>query len=483
MNYKLVIRMLGTILILEAALMLPSLAISLCCGAEDALALTLAALITLAAGLPMRLLAKPESKNLRAREGFVIVGLAWLAMSLFGALPFLFSGFLPDFFDALFESVSGFTTTGATMILDFSHMPMGVTFWRSFTHWIGGMGVLVLTLAIVPQFTGRNAFLVLAESPGPSLSKVAPKMRDSSKILYLIYAVLSLLMFVALLFCGLNPYDAAIQMMGTAGTGGFSNYAASVGAFNSPAVEIVVTVFMTVFGMNLSLFYALAIGRWRDLIRSEELRWYLLINLGAVLIFLTQMLPLPEYNWDFGKTLRHACFQTATISSTSGFGIADLNVWPIAMKTVIVVLMFCGSCTGSTAGGMKTMRIALLFKQSKREIQHTFSPRRVNVVRFEGHGVDEKMLHQICVFGIVYAALVVLGGVIVSFEGHFDLETNFSAALTCISNVGPGFGGVSGSFAGYGSFSKVIFSMLMLAGRLEIFPILILFHPNVWRGA
>ncbi len=481
MNRKLVIRMLGTILLIESAAMLPSLVISLCTGGSDAMALLLPILITAAIGLPMRFLAKPANMNLRAREGFVIVTLSWIAMSVFGALPFMFSGFLPNFFDAVFEAVSGFTTTGATVVTDFDHLPVGVTFWRSFTHWIGGMGVLVLTLALIPRMTGRTSYLVKAESPGPSLSKVAPKLTDSSKILYIIYTALTLLMFIILLLCGVTPYDAAIHALGTAGTGGFSNYAASVGAFNSPAVEIVETIFMTIFGTNLALYYFVFTGRWRVFLKSEELHWYLGINLVSSLFIAGCILPTADYSGDVFKAVRHAFFKVATITSTSGYVVTDFTVWPVAAQSLLFVLMFVGSCVGSTAGGIKTMRIVLLLKQGIRAINRTFSPRKVSVVRFEGRGIDEKMLHEVCVFAFVYMALFLIGGFVVSLEGKFDVITSFSASLTCISNVGPGFGGVTNNFAGYGPFAKSVFCMLMLAGRLELFPILAIFHPDVWR--
>ena len=483
MNIKLVARNLGSILLIEAGCMVPSLLIALFHHEGDAPALALAILITAAVGLPLRLFARPQITNLRAREGFVIVGLAWVLMSVFGALPFVFSGFIPNFVDAYFEAVSGFTTTGSTVVTDFERMPMGIAFWRSFTHWIGGMGVLVLMLALLPKLGGRTSYLVKAESPGPSLSKVAPRMTDSAKILYVIYTILSLLMFVVLLLCGLNPFDAAIHTFGTAGTGGFSNYGQSISAFHSPAVEIVISFFMLLFGTNLALYYALFNGRWRDFFKSEELRWYLSIN--AVAVLLITLMILPEYQWDIGTSLRMALFNVATVSSTTGFANADYTLWPVAARAVLLVLMFCGSCTGSTAGGIKTMRIALMMKQSKREITRTYSPRRINVVRFEGRGVDEQMLHQISIFVFLYVLMMLIGGLLISLEGLYDLETNFTAALTCISNVGPGFGAVgpAGNFAAYGPFAKIVMTMLMLAGRLELFPILVIFHRGVWRRA
>ena len=481
MNKRLVLKILGATLLIEAATMLPSYIVALVYrdpGDGEALLKTI--LMMVALGLPMWFLAKPRESNLRAREGFVIVALAWLGLSGFGALPFVLSGYLPNYIDALFEAVSGFTTTGATVATSFEHYPHGVMFWRSFTHWIGGMGVLVLTLALLPQMTGRTSHLVRAESPGPSLSKIVPKMGDSAKILYLIYAALTALQFVVLLLAGMNPYDAAIHSFGTAGTGGFSNYGASIAAFNSPLIEWIITFFMVLFGINFALFYRTMTGGWREAVRSEELHWYLGIYGGAVL-FSTIML-LPRYQ-GFWEALRYGSFQVASVMSTTGYATADFNLWPIAVKMVLLIVMIVGGCAGSTAGGIKVVRAALLLKMGRREIRHTFQPRKVQVVRFEGKGVEESMLSQVAVFFCVYVLLLILGTFAISLEGRFDVETNLTAALTCLSNVGPGLGAVGPveNFAAYGPFAKIVLSLLMLAGRLELFPILVLFHPAIWR--
>ncbi|MBR4082119.1 MAG: TrkH family potassium uptake protein [Clostridia bacterium] len=480
MNKRLVIYLLGAILLIEAAAMLPALGIALVYRDGDALALLQSSLLITAVALPMRYLARPADKNLRAKEGFVVVALAWLLLSCFGALPFVFSGMIPHYVDAVFEAVSGFTTTGATILTDFEGLPHGVMFWRSFTHWIGGMGVLVLTLALLPQMSGRTSHLVRAESPGPSLSKIVPKMGESSKILYLIYLVLTLLEFVALLLAGLNPYDAAIHAMGTAGTGGFSNYGASIAAFDSALVDGIITVFMLLFGINFALYYRVLIRDWKGAVKSEELHWFLGVA-GAAILFISLMIT-PVYG-NFFTALRYGSFQVASIMSTTGFVTADFNLWPEAVRMVILLLMFMGSCAGSTAGGMKVVRTLLLFKQGKREIRRTFHPRKVQVVRFEGKGVDEAMLHQTAVFAFVYVALILAGMFLISLDGRFTFETNFTAALTCVSNVGPGLGKVGPveNFAGYSYFSKGVLSMLMLAGRLELFPILVLFHPSLWK--
>ena len=480
MNFKLVLRSLGAILLIEACAMLPAFAIGLIYGeAGDARSMLLSALIVAAVGQPLFLLSRPKDRNLRAREGFLIVSLSWVVMSGFGALPFVISGMIPRYIDALFESISGFTTTGATVVVHFEGLPHGVMFWRAFTHWIGGMGVLVLTLALLPQMTGRTSHLVRAESPGPSLSKIVPKMGDSAKIMYIIYAGLTVLEFTALVLAGMNGYDAAIHALSTAGTGGFSTYAASVGAFDSVAIEVIVTVFMVLYGVNFALYYRLLIGDWKSALKSEELRWFLgiiALSIGAVTIIL-----LPYYG-TFGQALRYSSFQVASILSTTGFTTANFNQWPQAARGIILVLMFIGSCAGSTAGGIKIVRLASLCKMAVREIRRTFQPRKVQVVRFEGKGVEEGMLSQISVFFFVYVSLVLFGSLLISLEGHFGVQENFSGALTCVSNVGPAFGAIASDFAGYGPFAKCVLSLLMLAGRLELFPILVLFHPAVWRS-
>lgn len=480
MNNRLLLRVLGSILLIEAAAMAPALLLALLYGDGDATAFLLAIGLLLLFGLPLRLFPRPEEKNLRAREGFLSVALSWVLLSTFGALPFLFSGVIPNYVDAFFEAVSGFTTTGASIMTQIDGQPRGVMFWRSFTHWIGGMGVLVLSLALLPRISGRTSHLMRAESPGPTLSKIMPRVGDTAKLLYVIYGVLTMVEFFLLWLAGMTPYDAIIHAMGTAGTGGFSNYGASVGAFGSPAIEWIITFFMVLFGVNFAMIYKLLTGSWREAARSEELRWYLGIFLSVALA--VTLLVLPHYN-GFGEALRYAFFQVASIISTTGYATADYNLWPVAARMLLLVIMFFGSCAGSTAGGMKVCRVVMMFKQSLREVRHVFAPRKVHAVCFEGKAVDAPVLRQVAVFAFVYVALILGGSLLISFEGRYDLETNLTAALTCVSNVGPGFGAVgpAGNFAGYGPFAKLVLSLLMLAGRLELFPILALFHPAIWR--
>ncbi len=482
MNRRLMIRMLGAILLVEALAMIPAALVGWYYGdINDALAMVKSIGVLVAVAFPAWKFAKPANKSLRAREGIVTVSLAWVALSFFGALPFVFSGFIPNIVDAFFESVSGFTTTGSTVVSNFDNYPHGVMFWRSFTHWIGGMGVLVLTLALLPSMTDRSSHLARAESPGPTFSKIVPKMGESAKILYIIYAALTIVNYAALRFAGMGIYDSAIHSMGTAGTGGFSNYALSVGAFDSVAIDVVLTVFMLIFGVNFALYYRVLVGGWREAIKSEELRWF--VGLFSAAAIGVAVLILPSYGGSFWTALRYSSFQVSTLMSTTGYATADFNQWHVGAKMLLMLVMFTGSCAGSTAGGMKVIRVSILCKLARREIRHTFQPRKVQVVRFDGKGMDENTLSQIGVFFFVYILALLLGCTLISLEGLYDIETNFTAALTCLSNVGPGFGAVGpmGNFAGYGWFSKLVLSFMMLCGRLELFPMLILFHPAVYR--
>lgn len=478
MNIKLIIRVLGAITTIEGLAMIPSYVLSLVFGDGDSLTLLLSVLMLVIPGTLIWIFCKPGKAALNAHEGFLIVSLGWVLMSMLGALPFTIHGTIPNYMDALFEAVSGFTTTGATVVTEYENFPRGLMFWRASTHWIGGMGVLVLTLALLPKLTGRTAHLVKAESPGPSLSKIVPKMGNSAKILYIIYFLLTLLEFIALLLCGLNPYDAGIHALSNAGTGGFSNYSASVGAFNSPAAEVVITVFMFLFGVNFAVFFKVLIGDWKNAFKDEEFKWYLAIFIvvGALFSFIIQ----PLYS-DWITSVRYGFFQTATIMSTTGFGVIDHNTWPVAAQMLMVFVMFIGACAGSTAGGMKIVRILLLTKLGKREISRTVHPRKIKVVRLNGKAVEEHLLHQVAIFSFMYVFYVLFGALLISFTGQYGVVESFTASLTCVSNVGPGLGAIGSSFAGYNVFAKLVCCFLMLAGRLELFPMMILFHPSLWK--
>ncbi len=482
MNRRLIIRVLGAILLVEAAAMIPALLVSLVYNDGDTAVLGLSILIVSFIGTLMMMLPPPlPGSHLRLKEGFIITALGWILMSLCGALPFFISGIYPRFEDAFFEAVSGFTTTGASVLTRFEGFPHGIMLWRATTHWVGGMGVLVLTLALLPKLTGRTAHLVKAESPGPSLSKLVPQTGKTAKILYSLYIGLTLLEFVSLLLCGVTPYDAVIHTFGTAGTGGFSNFGDSVRHFDSIAVDTVISVFMFMFGCNFALYYKLLFGEgFRAFFRDEEFRWYLCI--GVTFILLITLFNLPVYG-NFFTSLRYGSFQVLSVMSTTGFVTADFNLWPVASQMLLIITMFIGACAGSTAGGMKVIRINLIAKMSRRNIQMTGNPKRLDVIRLDGKAVDDGILSQVVQFALMYVALVLLGAFVISLEGKFDLTTNLSAALTCVSNVGPGLGAVgpTENFASYGILGKLVLSFLMLFGRLELLPMFILFTRSAWR--
>jgi len=483
MNRKLILRILGAILCIEGAAMLPALIVSMFYRDGDTRALGISVSSVLIVGASLWFLIRTEKgTHLRLKEGFIITAFGWIALSLFGALPFMLSGFLPRFEDAFFESVSGFTTTGASVLTHFEHFPHGIMLWRATTHWVGGMGVLVLTLALLPKLTGRTAHLVKAESPGPSLSKLVPHTGATAKILYQIYIGLSLLEFVALLLCGLSPYDAAVHTMATAGTGGFSCYGSSIAAFGSVSVEIVITVFMLIFGVNFALYYKCLIGdHVKAFFKDEEFRWYFCLAVGFILLL--TLFNLPVYEGRFTTSLRYSAFTVASIMSTTGFVTADYSLWSVPTHLLIIVIMFIGSCAGSTAGGMKVVRFNLMCKTSRRAIRATGQPKKMDVIRLDGKAVEESMVSQVVQFCLMYGMLVILGGFLLSLEGRFDAITNLTASLTCVSNVGPGLGAVGPveNFAGYGIFSKLVASFLMLFGRLELMPLFILFTRSAWH--
>ncbi len=477
MNKRLVIHLLSKLLVIEIGLLVPALAIALYQG-EDPLPFLYTMLALAVVGLP-GMLRKPIDRGLNAKEGFVVVGLAWVLLSAFGALPFMFSGVTTWYWDALFETVSGFTTTGASVLPAVEGLPYGILFWRSFTHWVGGMGVLVLTLALLPGIGSHTTHLARAESPGPSYSKLLPKMADNSRILYIIYAVMTVVLIVALIISGMPVFDSLIHAMGTAGTGGFSNRNVSVGAYNNPVAEVLITVFMLLFGVNFTVYYRLLMGHGRKALRNDELRAYLLLAVGSMAVVTISLL---QYYGGFFTALRHASFQVSTIMSTTGFASDNFNLWPNFTRLVLLLLMLIGASAGSTAGGIKVVRMVLMGRVARREVARTLHPRKVEVVKLDGKAVPEETLSQVGIFMFVYFMLLFLGTLVASLDGH-DFISCFSAAASCLSNIGPGFE-VVGPHSNFGSFSpfvKYFLSFLMLAGRLEFFPLLVLFHPDVWR--
>lgn len=480
MNIAMICRILGLTLGVEAAFMTPPLVIALVRGESGALvgfAVTMAALFVCAALLRR---VKTRRREYYAREGFVTVGLSWVLLSVFGALPFFLSGAVPSFVDAVFETVSGFTTTGGSVIGDVEALPISILYWRSFTVWLGGMGVLVFVLAVSPMANGDDGgalHLLRAESPGVNVGKLVPRMRRSTAILYLIYIALSILMLVLLLF-DMPFFDALTTVFSTAGTGGFSVRNAGMSAY-SPYSQTVITVFMTLFSINFTLYYLILIGKVRQALRSEELWVFLGILAAASLSVTVDILPL--FN-GFGEALHHAAFTAASMMSTAGFAISDFDLWPWFSKTILLLLMFVGACAGSTGGGIKIVRIVIGAKFARRGVQRAIHPQQVKCVHMDGEALDEDTCESVSAFLLVYVLLFVLLVVLLALDGR-DFVTTFSAAASCFNNVGPGLG-LAGPMSNYGCFSwygKVLLSLAMLFGRLELYPMLMLFIPAAWR--
>ncbi len=477
MNYRMLWYLLSVLLLIEAALMLIPMAVALIYG-ESALPFLITVGILAAISLP-GVIQKPKNTKIYAREGFVCVALSWLLMSAFGALPFVLDGAIPNYVDAFFETCSGFSTTGASILTRIEGLHYGVLFWRSFTHWIGGMGVLVFMLAIIPQ-SDSAIYLMRAEVPGPTKGKLVPKLRQTALILYAIYIVITLAEIIALLIAGLPLYDALVSTFGTAGTGGFSVKNASIAGYNNPAAEWIIATFMLIFGINFNLFFLVLIGKWRDALKSEELRVYLALAFSAVVIIAIQTY---ESIAGFEKCVRDAFFQVSSIISTSGFSTVDFNKWPGLSKTVLVLLMFIGSCAGSTAGGIKISRLIIVVKNAVREVRHMIHPRSVNAVRLDREPVSEETVKSSTNYMGIYLGVMIISVLFVSIDG-FDFESNFTGVLACLNNIGPGLGAVgpAGNYASYSLFSKIVLSFDMLLGRLELMPMIILFSPSTWRS-
>ncbi len=477
MNRSLLARMVGRILLIGAACMTPSLLLALMDHTPDTRAFAITIGIMLALGGASYLL-KTSSDTWRPRDALGAVTISWLAISAFGALPFTLSGFIPSYVDAFFESVSGFTTTGSTILLDIESLPRSLLFWRSFTHWIGGMGVLVLSLAVLPRMGGRSLFLLRAESAGPDPGKMVPRIGVSVRLSYSIYIILSVILTVILLFCGMDLYDALIHTFGTAGTGGFSNYAASVGHFHSASVDVVISIFMLLFGVNFTMYFCAVTRNFKAIWRSTELRLYVVAVVVSVLAIAVSI--LPRYA-DFGTAVRYSLFQVSSIITTTGYATDDFNLWPTFARCVLVLFMFTGCCAGSTGGGMKLIRVSILLKNLYREIRKTVRPREVNIVRIDGRAASEEIVSSVHVFFFAYIFVIITAVLFCSFDG-LDFESTSTAVIACIGNIGPGLGQVGpvGNFAMFSPISKIVLSLCMLIGRLDIFPILMIFTRKAW---
>lgn len=478
MNYRVIRHILGWVLKIEALCMIFPLICSFVYKERNEIYIfAFCIIITFAMGILLSL-GTPKNRNIYAREGFVTVALSWILMSLFGALPFAVSGSIPNYADAFFETVSGFSTTGASILTDVEALPYSLLFWRSFTHWIGGMGVLVFLVALLPLSGSNNFFLVKAESPGPKVCKLVPNIKVSAKILYEIYIVLTVIEIALLIAGGMNIFDALTLSFGTAGTGGFAIKNSGLADYTSYQ-QIVITVFMLIFGVDFSLYYLLLIKKFKLALKSDELRCYLGIIAVAIAAISINCFNLFGNIFD---AVKHSAFQVASIITTTGYSTCDFDKWPSFSKTILVLLMFTGACAGSTGGGIKVSRIIILLKTIAKEIKIGAHPKTTLKVKMNGHAIEHETIRTINVFMAAYLAIFAASLLAISID-NFDFTTNFTAVASAINNIGPGLAkvGPMSNFSGYSQFSKIVLSFDMLVGRLEIFPILILFSPHTWK--
>ena len=483
MNFSIIKNILGKIMVLMSFLMCLPLIVCICYQETymNYIAFIIPIILMYVIGRLLNLNKAKDSKML-AREGFVIVGLSWVIIALFGCLPFIISQEISNFFDAFFEMVSGFTTTGASILSDVTALSKSMQFWRSFSHWIGGMGVLVFILAIIPESKeGSSMHILRAESPGPQVGKLVSKMQATSRILYLIYLGLTIILF--LLLClgpdkDMDLFNSIVYALGTAGTGGFAVDVYSL-EFYTHYTQYIISIFMILFGVNFTLFYFILIGQFKEVFKNDELRWYFGIIIISVIIIALSI--FNKYG-NLEQSFRYALFHVASIMSTSGYSIVNYEEWPMIAKSVLFILMFFGAMAGSTSGGMKISRVTILFKSSIKRIKNMISPRKVETVNIDGKPLKGNVVESVQGFFVVYFAIFILCAFIISID-NFDVTTNLSASLACISNIGPGFNEVGpyGSYGDFSNLSKFILSLEMIAGRLELFPMLILFNPSTWK--
>ncbi len=488
MNYKILVHITGKIIMFEGLLMMLSVLVGLIYREKATVSVLIVALAAIALGFLLQL-KKPMKKSIRAKEGFVITGLSWLVMSIVGAVPFILSGAIPDFTDAVFETASGFTTTGASIITDLSVIPRCILFWRSFTHWIGGMGILTFVLIFIPS-NADEMNIMRAEAPGPSVEKMVPKVRETALTLYAIYTAMTVALMIALAIAGMPIFDSICISFGTAGTGGFGIKGDSIASY-STLCQNIITVGMLLFGVNFSVYYLAIMKKFKDILHSEEVLWYFIIYITASLIValgsFTKFISFAGLTGgsgydSFGDALQSAFFQVSSIMTTTGFATCDFNKWPDLPKAVMVSVMFIGACAGSTGGGMKVSRLILYVKQIFREFQNYIHPNSVSSVKLDGKVVNNNTIRTTNVYLMAYMMVFLLSFIIVLFDG-FDMVTTFTGVAATMNNIGPGLSvvGPAGSFAGFNHLSKWVFIFDMIAGRLELIPVLIMFAPRTWR--
>lgn len=479
MNRRMVFNMVGKVIMATGFLLLLPVIVALIYK-EFNMLLSFAAVAVCAIGIGFFIskIARPLTNVIYAKEGFLIVALTWIVMSVIGAIPFTLSGAIPNYFDAIFETVSGFTTTGASILDNVEEMSHAVLFWRSFSHWIGGMGILVFMMAFLPNMSDRTIHIMRAEMPGPVVGKLVPRATDTARILYIIYLVMTAVEVILLICGGMPIFDSLLHSFGSAGTGGFGIKADSLAGY-SPYCQWVITISMFLFGINFNLFYLLLIRRFKSVFKSTELWAYVGISVAAVGMICANIYSSCQ---SFGEALRLSAFQVSSIITTTGYSTTDFNLWPNFSKTILIMLMITGACAGSTAGGFKISRVVIMVKSIKKQIKSLIHPRSVNAVKFEGKTVEDETLKGVTSYLGIYCICIVFFLLVVSIDTFGDFETNTSAVLACFNNIGPGFSGVGpmSSYSGYNDLSKVFLSLAMLFGRLEIFPMIIFFSPSTW---
>ena len=479
MNKKMVIRILGVVMGLEAALLMVPFIVGIIYNEPSTVHFLYASLICFVLYLSLSRI-QVTKKVIYAKEGFVITSLAWIFMSLLGALPLYSSGAIPSYIDAVFEIVSGFTTTGSSILTSIEDLPHCMIFWRSFTHWIGGMGVLVFILSVVKlQGDDHNMHLMRAESPGPIVGKLVPKIRNTASLLYGIYTFMTVLLIVLLAITGMPIFDAICNAFGTAGTGGFGILNAGIGQYNNVVWEVIITIFMFLFGVNFNMYFFLLMGDFKGMFKCEEVKWYVAITFTFITLITLNLWP---FYGNIFEALRHSSFQVSSIITTTGFASTDFNLWPQFSKTLLFILMFIGACAGSTGGGVKISRWMIIIKKLRNTITKVLHPRSVKIVTLEGKAVDDDVINEVFVFFLLFMLVFFVSFILVSLDG-FDFESTISAVSACLGNVGPGFGmvGPLGNFSEFSNLSKIVLSLAMLFGRLEIFPMLITLTPKTYR--
>ncbi len=473
MNYRFILKTLGFLLLIEAILLFFPLGVSWY-NSEKILPYIYTILILFVVGGLLSLI-KIKNKSYFAKDGLMITALSWISLSIFGALPFFLSGHIPSYVDALFETVSGFTTTGSSILRDVEALPKGLLFWRSFTHWIGGMGILVFAIAILPMSNENSMHMIKAEVPGPFTSKLVPKLKSTAKWLYGIYLLLTVAEIILLCIGGMPLFDSVVTSFGTAGTGGFGIKNSSIAFYNSAYIDYVVGIFMLLFGINFNVFFLIIMRKFKQAITNEEMRTYFIIIIVSTILIALNILSICD---SVAEAFRLSFFQVSSIITTTGFSTTDFNLWPQFSKIILFILMLCGACGGSTGGGIKVSRFIIMIKKTVKDFIFVIHPKSVRTVQFENKVVTEKTISDVGYYFVLYFIVIGVAILIVSFD-NFDFETTISSVIACISNIGPGFSivGPTGNFADLSALSKIVLSIVMLFGRLELYPMLLLFSP------